>query len=110
MHSAIPNSDPTKKSLDWSVPFDACDCGIDFDEYAARPNAYREPCVPDSPAYEYIVCKDFAGIEHFIKHPIKVLKTRMRFKLLTLLRANCDPNVLDASGASPSDYARRDGL
>lgn len=96
--------------LDWTVPPDSCECGIDFDELAARETAYGDPCVPDGPAYEHIFCKEFSGAEHFIKHPVKVLKTRMRFKLLTLLRANLDPNILDHAGASPSDYARRDGL
>ncbi len=45
-----------------------------------------------------------------IKNPINVLKTRLKHKLLTLLQADCDPNLLDNAGASPSDYARRDGL
>ena len=96
--------------LDWTVPSDACGCGIDFDDYAAEPTVSGELCVPDGSTYEHIVCMDFSGTEHFIRHPIKVLKTRLRFKLLTLLQANCDPNLVDNSGASPSDYARRDGL
>ena len=110
LHRAKPSPDPAKMTLDWTVPSDVCECGIDFDDYAAKPTAHGDPCVPDGSAYEYIVCKDFAGTEHFIRHPIKVLKTRLRFKLLTLLRGKCDPNVLDNDGASPSDYARRDGL
>ena len=48
----------------------------------------------DGLEYDYIICKDFRGTEHFIKHPVKVLKTRLRFKLLTLLRGDCDPNLL----------------
>ncbi len=110
LHGSEPNPNPTKMRLDWTVPSDVCECGIDFDDYAAKITAYGDPYVPDGSEYEYIVCEDFAGAEHFIKHPIMVLKTRLRFKLLTLLRANCDPNVLDEAGASPSDYARRDGL
>ena len=106
--TADPNAD--KARLDWTVPSDACKCGIDFDDHAARLTTYGDPCVPDGPEYDYIICKDFPGTEHFIKHPVKVLKTRLRFKLLTLLRGNCDPNLLDNMGLSPSDYARRDGL
>lgn len=30
--------------------------------------------------------------------------------MLILSRADCDPNVLDNTGASPCDYTRRDGL
>ncbi len=108
LNSAAP--DGARPRLDWSVPSEECTCGIDFDEYAANITAYGGPCISDDPAFEYVVCKDLSGAEHFIRHPIKVLKTRLRFKLLTLLRANCDPNVLDNAGASPSDYARRDGL
>jgi len=37
-------------------------------------------------------------------------KTRIRFKLLILLEAGCDPNLVDEDGASPSDYARRENL
>ena len=110
LHRVTMDPDPAKVRLDWTVPSDVCECGIDFDEYAANITAYEGPCISEDPAFEYVVCKDFSGAEHFIRHPIKVLKTRLRFKLLTLLRANCDPNVLDKAGASPSDYARRDGL
>ncbi|CAD6593156.1 MAG: hypothetical protein ASARMPREDX12_006868 [Alectoria sarmentosa] len=110
MHRVKSDTNSTRMTFDWTVSSDACECGIDFDGYAAELTAYGDPHVPDGSAYEYIFCKDFAGAEHFIRHPIKVLKTRLRFKLLTLLRANCDPNVLDNAGASPSDYARRDGL
>ena len=110
MHRMKTCSRDLELRLDWTVPIDSCECGIDFDECAAGVNAYGDPCIPDGPLYEYIVCKDFSGAEHFIRHPVKVLKTRTRFKLLTLLRANLDPNVLDNAGASPSDYARRDGL
>ena len=37
-------------------------------------------------------------------------KTIQRLKLLALLQAGCDPNVLDNKGASPSDYAERERL
>lgn len=110
MHRVSIKANTARLRLDWTVPSDACQCGIDFDELAAKPTAYGDPSVPDGPEYDYIICKDFHGAEHFIKHPIKVLKTRLRFKLLTLLRANCDPNVRDKDRASPSDYARRDRL
>ena len=43
------------------------------------------PCISDHLAYDYVICKDFAGAQHFIRHTIKVLETRLRFKLLTLL-------------------------
>ena len=45
-----------------------------------------------------------------IRNPLPILKTRLRFKLLTLLRAGCDPNVVDDDGSSPSDDARYHGL
>lgn len=106
--SAAP--DREQSTLDWSVANDECDCGIDLDEYCGSAAAFGSPYISDDPVHEYVVCKDFAGAEHFIRHPIKILKTRLRFKLLIMLRANCDPNVLDNVGASPSDYARRDGL
>ena len=110
LHGLIADPHADKPRLDWTVPSDACKCGIDFDDHAARLTNHGDPCVPDGPEYDYIICKDFRGVEHFIKHPVKVLKTRLRFKLLTLLRGNCDPNLLDNAGSSPSDYARRDGL
>ena len=58
----------------------------------------------------YVLMQDPHGVEHVIKNPMNVLKTRLKHKLLALLQADCDPNVLDNAGASPSDYARRDGL
>ena len=63
--------------------------------------------VEDRTLEEYVLILD---PKHLIKNPIHVLKTRLRYKLLTLLQAGCDPNILDNAGASPSDYARRDGL
>ena len=66
--------------------------------------------VEDRTLEEYVLRLDPNGIEHLIKNPIHVLKTRLRYKLLTLLQVGCDPNISDNAGASPSDYARRDGL
>ncbi|ERF68340.1 hypothetical protein EPUS_02796 [Endocarpon pusillum Z07020] len=43
-------------------------------------------------------------------HDHQSQKTRARYKLLTLLEAGCNPNVLDNDLASPSDYARRESL
>lgn len=66
--------------------------------------------VEDPTLEEYVLILDPTGVEHLVKNPIHVLKTRLRYKLLTLLQSGCDPNILDKAGASPSDYARRDGL
>ena len=79
-------------TLDWSVTNDECACGIDFDDYCANAAASSGPYISHDPVYEYVLCKDFAGAEHFIRHPIKVLKTLLRFNLLVLLRANCVGN------------------
>jgi len=45
-----------------------------------------------------------------IRNPLPILKRRMRFKLLTLLRAGCDPNHLDKYDLSPSDDAQKHGI
>ena len=58
----------------------------------------------------YVLCYDLEDELEIIRDPLPVLKTRLRFKLLTLLRAGCDPNVLDNKRNSPSDYARFHGL
>ena len=58
----------------------------------------------------YILCHDYYGDPLIIRDPLPILKTRLRFKLLTLLRAGCDPNLLDHEGNSPSDDARYHGL
>jgi hypothetical protein len=51
------------------------------------------------------------GIEDIeVSLPSSKQKTRLRLKLLTLLGAGCDPNLVDKEGASPSDYARREDL
>lgn len=44
------------------------------------------------------------------RHIIPMLKRRMRFKVLTLLQAGCDPNHLDNNGESPSAFAQREGI
>lgn len=58
----------------------------------------------------YVLCNDEYGISHIIRKPLLILKTRLRFKLLTLLRAGCNPNLLDDDGSSPSDDAEYHGL
>ena len=58
----------------------------------------------------YVLCYDKDGSARIIRDPLSILKTRLRFKLLTLLRAGCDPNVLDNKGNSPSDDAKYHGL
>lgn len=59
---------------------------------------------------EYILCRDYDGLEHLIPHPMKVLKTRLQYLLLTLLQAGCDPNVVDGDEETPSTYARRNDV
>ena len=73
------------------------------------PNAYKASPSEQIPA-GFVLCKDLDGNEHRIQDPINVLKNRLKFKLLTLLNAGCDPNILDNEGRTPSDYARGDGL
>ncbi len=59
----------------------------------------------------YVLCYDLDEDSlRMIRKPLPILKTRLRFKLLTLLRAGCDPNLLDNNGNSPSDDARYHGL
>lgn len=85
---------------------DRCQCGFQAGDDLSEGQAVNHPRI----GIPTIVCNDFAGAEHTIRHPIQVLKMRMRFRLLTLMNANCDPNAFDKAGATPSDYARRDGL
>ena len=59
---------------------------------------------------EHIFCKDDWNDEHLIRNPIQVLKKGLRFKLLALLKAGCDPNLVDKEGKCLSSYAERDGL
>ena len=54
----------------------------------------------------YVLYYGDDGSVCIFRKPLPILKTRLRFKLLTLLRAGCDPNVLDDKGNSPSDCAR----
>lgn len=62
------------------------------------------------PADEHVFCKDHNGLERWIRNPIRVLKRRLRFKLLVLLEAGCDPNAIDNENQSVSDYAAKSGL
>lgn len=62
------------------------------------------------PVDEHIFCKDHNGLERWIRNPIRVLKRRLRFKLLVLLEAGCDPNAVDNENQSVSDYATKSGL
>jgi hypothetical protein len=50
------------------------------------------------------------GSLKLIQDPMFVLSKRTRVKLLTLLKAGCDPNSLDHAGSSPSDEAKDCGL
>lgn len=83
-----------------------CICGFKADSDVAEAQAangsFLDPVT--------LVCEDFQGNQLTVRHPIQVLKKRLRFKLLALLRANSDPNAFDNIGATPSDYAKRDGL
>ena len=65
---------------------------------------------PEDDMLEYIISRDYGGIQHIIRNPIRVLKIRLRYMLLILLEAGCDPNTLDDEGKSPNDYAERDDL
>lgn len=59
----------------------------------------------------YVLCYDPDECKtKRIRDPLPILKTRLRFKLLTLLRAGCEPNLVDNNGKSPSDDARSHGL
>ena len=83
---------------------------IDQNSYAAYQTHIDDIQLDEPNANEYVLCKDFDGNETRIQNPIRVLKKRLMFKLLTVLKAGCDPNCVDNAGLSPSDYARRDGL
>lgn len=50
------------------------------------------------------------GCTTLIRNPIPILKRRAKFKLLTLLRAGCDPNHIDKHDQSSSDDARYHNL
>lgn len=80
----------------------------DYEDYEHDDeNDTEAPEIPDG----YVRYYDWFDRRHrIIPDPLPVLKTRLRFKLLTLLRAGCDPNVLDDKGNSPSDCARSQRL
>ena len=65
---------------------------------------------PEDDMLEYIISRDYEGVRHIIRNPIRVLKFRLRYMLLLLLEAGCDPNTLDDKGESPNDYAERYNL
>ena len=65
---------------------------------------------PEDDMLEYIISRDYEGVRHIIRNPIRVLKLRLRYMLLVLLEAGCDPNTLNDKGESPNDYAERDNL
>ena len=60
----------------------------------------------------YVLCQDMDdhNVLRLIRDPLPILRTRLRFKLLTLLKAGCDPNLLDNYGYSPSDFAEYCGV
>lgn len=47
MHRVKSDPKSARMTFDWTVPCDACECGIDFDDYAAKLTAHGDPCVPD---------------------------------------------------------------
>lgn len=99
----------------WDFVRPGCKCGFKVGSAATESLIVKDPPtrndgVLDDLMYGFVRCEAFGGVEHIIRHPIQVLKVRLRFKLLTLLNANCDPNVVDKAGLSPGDYAGRDGL
>lgn len=55
----------------------------------------------------YVSSRDEDGKDLRIHNPVPLLKTRVAMKLKILLEAECDPNVLDDDGLSPSEYAKR---
>ena len=59
---------------------------------------------------DFVMAENEIGYRHLIQDPIFVLKKRTRVKLLTLLKADCDPNALDHAGLSPSNEAIDCGL
>lgn len=64
----------------------------------------------DEYSIDYIFCEDEDGTVEMIRNPMQVLKKRTMFKLPTLLKLGCGPNVVDYQSLSPGDYAMRDGL
>ena len=65
---------------------------------------------PEDDMLEYIICRDYDRVSNDMLNPSRVLKLRLRYVLLILLEAGCNPNMLDDKGKSPNDYAERDDL
>ena len=85
---------------------DGCECGFKASsdqEEIQNTHGYFH-------AAKSITCEDYAGVRHRIRHPVQILRKRLRFKLLTLLKAGCDPNLFDKAGVTPSKCARENGL
>lgn len=82
----------------------------DYDDKGLDPGPLLNDGSADEYSIDYILCEIKKGFRKEIRHPVQVLKKRARFKILYLLQAGCDPNVVDHEGLSPSDYARRDGF
>ena len=99
------NIQDLEESRQTKAVFGGCECGFkasgDQDENQSTPDSFQEA--------KMVTCEDYAGVTHKIRNPIQILKMRLRFKLLTLLKAGCNPNVFDKAGKTPSDYAKRDG-
>ena len=83
---------------------------IDEDDEDYENNDENETEALDLPEGYVLYRDDDDGSEEIFRKPLPILKTRLRFKLLTLLRAGCDPNLLDSQSCSPSDDARYYGL
>jgi ankyrin repeat protein len=83
---------------DESEPYDSADYGDD-DDFCY---------VGDYDIDDFTIVKGIEDVETGL--PSSRQKTRVRFKLLTLLEAGCDPNLVDKKAASPSDYAQMENL
>ena len=78
--------------------------------YSSNQYDTNHASTPEDDMLEYMISRDYEGIQHIIRNPIRVLKIRLRYMLLILLQAGCDPNRLDDERKSPNDYAERDDL
>lgn len=78
--------------------------------YSFEPSNADYASTPEDDMLEYIISRDYEGVRHIIRNPIMVLKLRLRYMLLVLLEAGCDPNTLDDKEESPNDYAERYNL
>lgn len=97
----------------WTYPDERLCNEIDSVDVPSEQDGYRnqgEDAILTDEFPEYIFCKNYDGFEHLIRHPMKVLKTRLRLLLLTLLQAGCDPNIIDGDNETPSIHARRNEL